>query len=520
MWVIDPALRPTGRSNAWEAYTGQSFAEYGGHGWLSAIHPDDRPPLQEAAAAAASSGTPLSLELRIRRADGVWRRHAIRAIPVRDAGVIVEWIGTARDVEEARQTADEQRDLRSRLLALTDGAEALLSTRSVAAARASVLDLAERVLPADAYAIWWLDAERSEWHIVHARGLSGAFTTRRIPGRALSVPGPFEAADAQRSPQLAAHHEAYAEENLRSLLAIPLPIGGERVGTLVVYYRTAHQTTDTERRVGIALAQMVAAALWNAETYEALHKARTLAEHHAERMAALAEEAERASEAKDNFLAILSHELRTPLNAIMGWSHMLRDGLPDDMVQHAVAVIGRNARAQKQLIEELLDVARIASGRLDLHRTVVDLVETGRLAVDSALPTARDRDITLSFESTGQAVRVNGDADRLQQVASNLVSNALKFSERGGRITLRVDLDGDARLLVSDTGAGIAPEFLPHVFDRFSQFDSSLSRPYPGLGLGLWVVRQIVEAHGGSVAAYSDGPGHGTTLIVTLPIEN
>jgi two-component system CheB/CheR fusion protein len=135
------------------------------------------------------------------------------------------------------------------------------------------------------------------------------------------------------------------------------------------------------------------------------------------------------------------------------------------------------------------------------------------------LPTARDRELTLSFETTGQAVRVNGDADRLQQVAANLVSNALKFSNRGGRITLRVDRDGDARLLVSDTGAGIAPDFLPHVFDRFSQFDSSLSRPYPGLGLGLWVVRQIVEAHGGSVAAHSDGPGHGTTLVVTLPIE-
>jgi signal transduction histidine kinase len=203
----------------------------------------------------------------------------------------------------------------------------------------------------------------------------------------------------------------------------------------------------------------------------------------------------------------------------MGWSHMLRDSPPDDMLQHGIEVIGRNARAQKQLIEELLDVARIASGRLDLHRSVVDLVETGRLAVDSALPTARNKDITLSFEATGQAVRVTGDADRLQQVASNLVSNALKFTERGGRVTLRVDLDGGARLVVSDTGTGIAPEFLPHVFDRFSQFDSSLSRPYPGLGLGLWVVRQIVEAHGGSVAAHSDGPGHGTTLVVTLPIE-
>jgi PAS domain S-box-containing protein len=515
VWVVDQELSPTGTSDAWEAYTGQTFEEYSGLGWMDAIYLDDRVRLRQAAQAAATSGTRMSIELRIRRADGQWRRHLVHAIPVRDAGVIVEWIGTAIDVEAERRTADEQRDLRSRLLALTDGAEALLSTRTVEAARASTIDLAEAVLPGDAHAIWWLDISRSEWGIVEARRLSASFADARIAGPPVPFADPLAVADLDDMPLLEPRREAYAREGIRSLLAVPLPTGGARVGVLVVYYRTPHEATDTERRVGTALGQVAAAALWNAETYEALHTSRTLAEHHAARMAALAEEAEKANHAKDNFLAILSHELRTPLNAIMGWSHMLRDGLPDDMVRHAIEVIGRNARAQKQLIEELLDVARIASGRLDLHLTTVNLVEIGRMAVDSALPAARAREITLSFESPGEPVLVEGDADRLQQVASNLLSNALKFTEGGGRVTLRVEKG--ARLAVSDTGAGIATDFLPHVFDRFSQFDSSHSRPFPGLGLGLWVVKEIVGAHGGTAAAHSEGPGRGTTIEVTLP---
>ena len=517
VWVIDAQLRPTGDNPAWERYTGQTGDTYLEHGWLEALHPDDRAQVGRAAATAAASGEPLSLELRIRRHDGQFRRHLIRAVPVRENSAIVEWIGTAIDVEDDRRRADDQRELRARLLALTDGAEALLLTRSTEAARAVALHLAERVLPADAHAIWWLDAERGEWRIVRSSGLSEKYAAQRVPGSVLPFTHPLEVDDVHSAPMLASRLESYEREGLRSLLAVPLPIGGQRIGSLVAYYRTPCQTGEIERRVGITLGQIVGAALWNAETYEALHHSRALAEHHAERMAALAEDADRANRAKDDFLAILSHELRTPLNAIMGWSHMLHDGLPEDMVQHAVEVIGRNARAQKNLIEELLDVARIASGRLDLSLTPVDLVETGRLAVDSALPSARARDITLSFETSGEPVLVEGDTHRLQQVAANLLSNALKFSDRGGRVTLRVDTADGARLLVSDTGAGIAPEFLPHVFDRFSQFDTSLSRPYPGLGLGLWVVRQIVEAHGGTAAAVSEGPGCGTTIVVTLP---
>jgi signal transduction histidine kinase len=202
----------------------------------------------------------------------------------------------------------------------------------------------------------------------------------------------------------------------------------------------------------------------------------------------------------------------------MGWTHMLRQGLPPESQVHAFKVISRNAQSQKQLVEDLLDVARIAAGRIDLEKQPVDLRHTARTAVDSALPAAREKGITIRLACADDPVTVEADLHRLQQVAANLVGNALKFSERGGEVTVSVTTaDGSAELVVRDTGAGIAPEFLPYIFDRFRQADTSLTRPYPGLGLGLWVVKQIVDAHGGSVRADSDGPGTGATVTVNLP---
>ena len=228
VWVVDPGLHPTGRNEAWERYTGQQPADYMRRGWLSAVHPDDRARFRTQAQEALETQRPLTIELAIRRIDGVYRRNLIRAVPVFNDTTITEWIGTATDIEDARQTADE---------------------------------------------------------------LAAALTEQR---------------------------------ELRA-------------------------------------------------------------------------EAERANRAKDEFLALLSHELRTPLNAIMGWAHMLRDGLPDDMARHAVEVITRNARSQKQLVEDLLDVARIAGGKLDLEPTVIDVRDVARAAVDAALPSARQKNIELSL---------------------------------------------------------------------------------------------------------------------------
>jgi PAS domain S-box-containing protein len=228
-------------------------------------------------------------------------------------------------------------------------------------------------------------------------------------------------------------------------------------------------------------------------------------------------EAEAANRLKDDFLATLSHELRTPLNAILGWTHLLRWG-PPDAASRAAEVIERQARMQAQMISDMLDVSRIVSGNLSLDVQPIDLGAVIRSAADTVRPAAEAKGIRMDVSIDPSATGVMGDFDRLQQVAWNLLSNAIKFSPRDS--VVRVRLDGDAHdvvLVVQDAGAGIAPEFLPHVFDRFRQADGSYSRRHGGVGLGLAIVRHLVEGHGGTVKAMSPGEGKGATFLVTIP---
>lgn len=234
------------------------------------------------------------------------------------------------------------------------------------------------------------------------------------------------------------------------------------------------------------------------------------------------DEAEAANRMKDLFLATLSHELRTPLNAILGWAKLLGTGkLPAESVRDGLEVIERNALAQAQLINDLLDVSRIISGKMKLDPAAVDVADVVRAAVDSLRPAAEAKGVTVATAVGGHAATVNGDTARLGQVAWNLLSNAIKFTPAGGRVDVAVRPAGDrVELAVRDTGAGIDPGFLPHVFDRFRQADPSITRAHGGLGLGLSIVRQLVEAHGGSVRADSPGKGHGATFTVTLPLQH
>jgi len=229
------------------------------------------------------------------------------------------------------------------------------------------------------------------------------------------------------------------------------------------------------------------------------------------------EEAQAANRAKDEFLATLSHELRTPLNAILGWARLLaRETMDPAAVVRAVSTIERNALLQVKLIDDLLDVSRIISGKLTIEPTAIDLGMIAAAAVDSARPSAEARGVTLFVEGSDSPT-ISGDAARLQQVITNLLSNAIKFTPRGGEVRVTVAAKGDrARLAVADSGEGIDPAFLPHMFERFSQADRE-SRRHSGLGLGLSIVRHIVEVHGGSVEAASQGPGTGTTVTVWLP---
>lgn len=231
-------------------------------------------------------------------------------------------------------------------------------------------------------------------------------------------------------------------------------------------------------------------------------------------------EAENANRAKDEFLATVSHELRTPLTAILGWTHIVRTGDMDAATSaRAMESIERNARAQAQLIEDLLDVSRIISGKLRLEVRTVNPVAIVAAAMDAVRPAAEAKSVRLAFTHDTFAGTIAGDPDRLQQVVWNLLSNAVKFTPQGGRVDIHLEPSGAClQLTVADTGQGIRPDFLPYVFDRFRQADSTSTRSHGGLGLGLAIVRHLVELHGGTIRAESPGVGQGATFFVTLPL--
>ena len=231
-------------------------------------------------------------------------------------------------------------------------------------------------------------------------------------------------------------------------------------------------------------------------------------------------ELENADRLKDEFLSVISHELRTPLNAILGWARLLQTGnLAETKATHGLEVIERNARSQAQLIEDLLDVSRIITGKLRLAVRPIALIPVIEAAIDTVHPAAEARSMRIQSLFDPNADRVSGDPERLQQVIWNLLSNAIKFTPKGGRIQVRLErINSHIEIIVSDTGKGISAEFLPYLFNRFSQEDGSSTRSQGGLGLGLSIVRNIIELHGGSVQATSPGEGQGTTFVVSLPL--
>jgi signal transduction histidine kinase len=231
-------------------------------------------------------------------------------------------------------------------------------------------------------------------------------------------------------------------------------------------------------------------------------------------------QAEALNRAKDEFLATLSHEMRTPLNAIFGWARMLQTGsVTGAMAQRAVDAIVKNATAQVQLIDDLLDISRIITGNMRLDLRPVDIKTVIETALDAVRPAAVLKGVRLEAVLDHEAGTVRGDPDRLRQVVWNLLSNAVKFTSSQGRVHVRLlRVKGGVEIVVSDTGQGIAPEVLPYVFDRFRQGDSSITRRHGGLGLGLALVRHLVDLHGGSVTGHSPGPDQGSTFTVTLPV--
>jgi two-component system CheB/CheR fusion protein len=300
-------------------------------------------------------------------------------------------------------------------------------------------------------------------------------------------------------------HDVYRSTFVKSLAMIPIrPL--DPIGAIGAYWADNHLASDHEIGLLQALAGSTSVALANAELY-------------AEARAAQAA-AEAANRAKDAFLTILSHELRTPLTSILGWARILRERAAEpQVVSRGIEVIERNSKAQARIIDDLLDASRILADGLDVSPQSVDLGLLLDQMVLAMRPVADARQVALGCERPGEAIRVAGDPDRISQILGNLLSNAFKFTPKGGRVDVTCARD-DGRALVSvrDTGAGIAADYLPKVFDLFSQQDSSHARAHGGLGLGLFIVRHLVEKQGGEIAVESDGIGHGTTVTVRFAL--
>jgi PAS domain S-box-containing protein len=292
-----------------------------------------------------------------------------------------------------------------------------------------------------------------------------------------------------------------------SYLAIPIVSrSGEVLGGLFFGHSEAGIFSERSERIVAGLAAQAAIAIDNARLYAAEQRARA--------------EAEKANRLKDDFLATVSHELRTPLHAMSGWVQLLRRGnLDARSAQQAMEIIERNLHAQRRLVEDILDVSRIITGNLPIEVAQVDLPLVIEAAADSMRPAAEAKGIELQTTLDPMANRVYGDAVRLQQVVWNLISNAIKFTPLKGRVQILTErIDTHVEIKVIDTGPGIRPEFLPYVFDRFRQEDSSITRAQGGLGLGLSIVRHLVELHGGTVTAESRRDAHGSIFTVRLPL--
>jgi signal transduction histidine kinase len=299
---------------------------------------------------------------------------------------------------------------------------------------------------------------------------------------------------------------------------VPLRVRGRSFGAITfIYAESGRHYSNDDLSFAEDFARRAAMAIENGIALKEAEEGR-------EREQLLRSEAELASRAKDEFLATVSHELRTPLNAIVSWVHLLRARSPDPAtLERALATIDRNISGQVQIIDDILDVSRIIRGSLALALQPVDLSVLASEAIESLRPAAAAKGLALETRlgaGGASASTVLGDPDRLRQVIWNLLSNAVKFTPRGGRVEISLEEgEGEVCIVVADTGPGIPPEFLPHVFERFRQADGSTTRVHGGLGLGLAIVRHLVELHGGTVTAESPGKGQGSRFTVLLPAQ-
>ena len=635
-----------------------------------------------------------------RRKDGTTFPVSLTISAVHDErGIVVGASKIARDISDRRRAEAalaaaeaKQSDLQQRLLALVSASGSLLARPTLDVVVPATVALARQLVPGDAYAVWRHDPAAGAWRIAKSDGLSSEFATREIvphetAARSVNLDRPLPIENVDAADFSDPDRQSLAKEGIRSMLIVPLTIGGTVAGTLVVYHRADHLFSEVEVEAGRALGNLASAAMTTAELYESQRRhrqdaeranrqaeflaaasaalggsldyertlaavadlavphvadwcvidiveedrstkrlavahvdpakvaiARALLERYPENpespynfrqvirtgtpimlehisdalltasardadhlrllrelgpssfmsvplvaqhstigvitfiaaesqrhytaadlrfaedvaaRAALAvdksrayKQANDANRLKDEFLATLSHELRTPLNAILGYARIVRSGaLTGDKHARALETIERNATSLTQIVEDVLDVSRIVTGRLRLNVQPVELPALVTDAVQTILPAADAKGVRIEPVLDSSGAYVSGDAERLLQVVWNLLSNAVKFTPRGGRVQVRLErIDSHVEIIVSDTGIGISADFLPHMFAAFRQADSTFTRERGGLGLGLAIAKRLVEMHGGTIEATSEGLGKGSTFRVRLPL--
>jgi PAS domain S-box-containing protein len=487
LWESDASGGMVWCNQRWTEYTGQAGEQVTSYGWVDVVHPDDREQARARFQKAVEAAQPFRQEYRIRRAsDGTYRWFLIQALPLRDdGGRVLRWFGSATDVHEQRTALDALGGGETQFRGLVEG----------------VQDFAVFLLDKDSrITLWNKGAEQiMGWTAAEAVGQ---------PGSMIFTPEDRAAGEDRKEVDLA-RREGRAPNirwHLRKdgtrffgngvLTRLDGPNGG--------FVKIMRDETDRKR------------------TEEELERVRH------EAIAARAA-AEQANQTKDEFLATASHELRTPLSAILIWSKALRrevtaegrEGQLDrESVIEAVSAIEHSATAQKRLIEDLLDTVRIEAGKLRLNLQDAELAPVVRAAVDAMRPEAAEKSVTLSADLSAEVGVVRADGGRIEQVVWNLVSNAVKFTPAGGRVdvTMRRAGGDDVEIRVSDSGIGILPEMLTHIFERFAQGEGGLVRASGGLGLGLTITRQLVELHGGTIEAQSGGRNKGATFTVRLPL--
>ncbi|WP_437878984.1 hybrid sensor histidine kinase/response regulator [Sorangium sp. So ce513] len=501
IWVSDREGRNRFASEAFLRMAGVTQSECSGDGWIATLHPDDRHKVA-IFERCVRTGEPFEEELRFVGADGAVHPVLNRGVPVRaERGEITAWVGLCLDISRLKRTEEALRESERRLRAALDDAQRVIAERErlEAELRRSERQLAS-LMANSPDAIYRMDLDLRCTFMSPTSTMVMGFPPEHYIGKTPRENGlPLDVCEV-------------GEVACREALATGKPqrfefgIGERRYRARII--PESGPDGAVESFIGIT-EDVTAERLAEEERQKLLESER-----------AARDEAERVSRVKDDFVATLSHELRSPINAILGWARILRSRADDPQaLARGLEVIERNARLQSDMVSELLDMSRIVSGKLRLDVLPLDLPSVVQSAIESIKLAAEAKGIEVASRLDAEAAALRGDPARIHQVVWNLLSNAVKFTPSGGRIDVALRRVGAfAEVTVTDTGAGIAPQFLPHLFERFRQADASSTRQYGGLGIGLSIVKHLVELHGGTVEVASAGEGKGAAFTVRLPL--